>query len=80
MRGGGLRESTQSWAELLRDCRRRGMRAPELVNGDGAMGPWRALVVAVFPAARHQSCWVQQIRNAVHVPSKYAQPGARYGF
>jgi hypothetical protein len=34
----GLRESTESWADLLRDCRRRGMRDPELVVGDGAMG------------------------------------------
>lgn len=38
----GLRESTESWADLLRDCRRRGMRAPMLVVGDGAMGLWRA--------------------------------------
>lgn len=49
----GLRESTESWADLLRDCRRRGMRDPELVVGDGAMGLWKALA-AVFPAARHQ--------------------------
>lgn len=39
----GLRESTESWADLLRDCRRRGMRDPELVVGDGAMGLWKAL-------------------------------------
>jgi transposase-like protein len=38
----GLRESTESWADLLRDCRRRGMRDPELVVDDGAMGLWRA--------------------------------------
>ncbi len=43
----GLRESTESWADLLRDCRRRGMRDPELVVGDGAMGLWRALAEAV---------------------------------
>src|SRR4051794_32163501 len=36
----GLRESTESWADLLRDCRRRGMRDPMLVVGDGAMGLW----------------------------------------
>ena len=53
----GLRESTESWADLLRDCRRRGMRDPELVVGDGAMGLWKALA-EVFPAARHQRCWV----------------------
>jgi putative transposase len=51
----GLRESTESWADLLRDCRRRGMRDPELVVGDGAMGLWRALA-EVFPQARHQRC------------------------
>lgn len=39
----GLRESTESRADLLRDCRRRGMRDPELVVGDGAMGLWKAL-------------------------------------
>ena len=39
----GLRESSESWAGLLRDCRRRGMRDSELVVGDGAMGLWRAL-------------------------------------
>jgi putative transposase len=38
----GMRESTESWADLLRDCRRRGMRDPELVVGEGAMGLWRA--------------------------------------
>ncbi|MFJ2022169.1 MULTISPECIES: IS256 family transposase [Streptomyces] len=60
----GLRESTESWADLLRDCRRRGVRAPELVVGDGAMGLWRALT-EVFPQARHQRCWVHKSRNVV---------------
>lgn len=54
----GLRESAESWADLLRDCRRRGIMDPELVVGDGAMGLLRALA-EVFPAARHQRCWVQ---------------------
>ncbi|MFI5679988.1 IS256 family transposase [Streptomyces cellulosae] len=72
----GLRESTESWADLLRDCRRRGMRDPELVVGDGAMGLWRALV-EVFPAARHQHCWVHKIRNVVNALPKSAQPGAK---
>ncbi len=53
----GLRESAEWWADLLRDCRRRGMRDPELVLGDGAMGLWKALA-EVFPAAPHQRCWV----------------------
>ncbi|BDM74947.1 IS256 family transposase (plasmid) [Streptomyces nigrescens] len=69
----GLRESTESWADLLRDCRRRGMRAPELVVGDGAMGLWRALA-EVFPAARHQRCWVHKARNVSNCLPKSAQP------
>ncbi|MBB4789554.1 transposase-like protein [Streptomyces nodosus] len=51
----GLRESTESWVDLLRDCRRGGMCDPKLVVGDGAMGLWRALA-EVLPAARHQRC------------------------
>lgn len=72
----GLRESTESWADLLRDCRRRGMRDPELVVGDGAMGLWRALA-EVFPQARHQRCWVHKARNVVNALPKSAQPGAK---
>lgn len=71
----GLRESTESWADLLRDCRRRGMRDPELVVGDGAMGLWKALP-EVFPAARHQRCWVHKARNVANCLPKSAQPGA----
>jgi len=71
----GLRESTESWADLLRDCRRRGMRDPELVVGDGAMGLWKALA-AVVPAARHQRCWVHKARNITNALPKSAQPGA----
>ncbi|MFE1837271.1 IS256 family transposase [Streptomyces sviceus] len=71
----GLRESTESWADLLRDSRRRGMRDPELVVGDGAMGLWKALV-EVFPAARHQRCWVDKARNVTNTLPKSAQPGA----
>ncbi|WP_318219416.1 IS256 family transposase [Streptomyces sp. SCL15-6] len=72
----GLRESTESWADLLRDCRRRGMRDPELVVGDGSMGLWRALA-EVFPQARHQRCWVHKTRNVVNALPKSAQPGAK---
>ncbi|WSB19192.1 IS256 family transposase [Streptomyces albidoflavus] len=71
----GLRESTESWADLLRDCRRRGMRDPELVVGDGAMGLWKALP-EVFPASRHQRCWVHKARNVANCLPKSAQPGA----
>ncbi|MFF7238182.1 IS256 family transposase [Streptomyces collinus] len=70
----GLRESTESRADLLRDCRRRGMRDPELVIGDGAIGLWKALA-EVFPAARHQRCWVHKARNVTNCLPKSAQPG-----
>ncbi|MER5689840.1 IS256 family transposase [Streptomyces sp. NPDC002205] len=72
----GLRESTESWADLLRDCRRRGMRDPALVVGDGAMGLWNALA-EVFPDARHQRCWVHKTRNVANALPKSAQPGAK---
>ena len=60
----GTRESTDDWAELLRDCRRRGMRAPVVMVGDGALGLWRALR-EVFPATREQRCWVHRSRKAI---------------
>ncbi len=71
----GLRESTESWADLLRACPRRGMRDPELVVGDGAMGLWKALA-EVFPTTRHQWCWVHKARNVTNALPKSAQPGA----
>ena len=43
----GFRESTESWADLLRDCRRRGMTAPVLAVGDGALGFWKAVARGV---------------------------------
>src|SRR3954454_19328641 len=52
----GYRESAESWADLLRDCARRGMRAPVLAMGDGALGFWGGLR-EVFPATREQRCW-----------------------
>ncbi len=52
----GYRESTESWADLLRDCPRRGMTAPVLAVGDGALGFWNA-VREVFPQTREQRCW-----------------------
>jgi putative transposase len=72
----GERESTLSWAELLRDCRRRGMRAPVVMVGDGALGLWRALE-AVFPATRHQRDWVHKTANVLACLPKAVQAGAR---
>lgn len=53
----GYRESTESWAELLRSLRDRGLAAPTLATGDGALGFWAALR-DVFPTTREQRCWV----------------------
>jgi transposase-like protein len=72
----GYRESTESWADLLRDCARRGMRAPVLAAGDGALGFWAALR-EVFPQAREQRCWFHKIANILGAMPKSAHPGAK---
>lgn len=72
----GYRESTESWADLLRDCARRGMRAPVLAVGDGALGFWGALR-EVFPATREQRCWVHKTANVLAALPKSAHPGAK---
>jgi transposase-like protein len=72
----GHRESTESWADLLRDCRRRGMRAPVLAAGDGALGFWAA-IRDVFPDTREQRCWLHVIANVLNCLPKSAQPGAK---
>ena len=72
----GYRESTESWGDLLRDLRRRGMRAPVVAVGDGALGFWGALR-EVFPETRAQRCWVHKVANVLSALPKSAQPGAR---
>jgi putative transposase len=72
----GERESTDSWAELLRDLRRRGMQAPVVAVGDGALGLWAALR-DVFPATRHQRDWVHKVANVLGCVPKAVQAGAR---
>jgi putative transposase len=72
----GFRESTESWAELLRDCRRRGMRAPVLAVGDGALGFWAA-VRDVFPETREQRCWWHKIGNVLAALPKSVHAGAK---
>jgi transposase-like protein len=71
----GYRESTESWADLLRDCRRRGMTAPVLAVGDGALGFWAA-VREVFPATREQRCWWHKQANVLAALPKSAHPAA----
>lgn len=69
----GYRESTESWSELLRDLKRRGMRAPVLAIGDGALGFWGALR-EVFPESREQRCWVHKIANVLDAVPSSLQP------
>ncbi|MFD6358110.1 IS256 family transposase [Nocardia tengchongensis] len=71
----GFRESSESWADLLRDARRRGMRAPVLAVGDGALGFWKALR-EVFPATKEQRCWWHKQGNVLAALPKSAHPGA----
>ena len=73
----GVRESAQSWRELLVDLKARGLNvAPELATGDGALGFWKALE-AVFPATRHQRCWVHKTSNALNKLPRSVQPAAK---
>jgi transposase-like protein len=72
----GERESTDSWAEVLRDLRRRGMRAPVVMVGDGALGLWAALR-DVFPETRQQRDWVHKVTNVLGCLPKAVQAGAR---
>jgi transposase-like protein len=72
----GYRESTESWADLLRDCARRGMRAPVLAAGDGALGFWGALR-EVFPGTKEQRCWFHKIASVLAALPKSAHPGAK---
>jgi len=74
----GTRESTDDWAELLRDLRRRGMGAPVVMVGDGALGLWRALR-EVFPQTREQKCWVHKVRNVLGALPQSVHAGARKG-
>ena len=72
----GFRESAESWADLLRDCKRRGMSAPVLAVGDGALGFWKA-VRDVFPATKEQRCWWHKIGNVLAALPKSAHPAAK---
>ncbi len=60
----GYRESTESWAGVLRDMKRRGLNEPRLVVGDGALGAWAALR-DVYPGAGEQRCWFHASGNII---------------
>jgi glycosyltransferase involved in cell wall biosynthesis len=72
----GYRESTDSWATVLRDLKRRGLRAPAVAVGDSALGFWAA-VGAVWPETREQRCWVHRLANVLDTLPKRLQPKAR---
>ena len=72
----GVRESTQSWREVLLSLKSRGMNTPKLGIGDGAMGFWSALE-EVFPVTRQQRCWQHKTMNVLNCLPKLSQPKAK---
>jgi putative transposase len=73
----GVRESAQSWRELLIDIKQRGLEiAPDLAVGDGALGFWKA-IEQVFPSTRHQRCWVHKTANVLNKVALSVQTNMR---
>jgi len=72
----GVRESTQSWREVLLKLKDRGMNTPQLATGDGALGFWAALD-EVYPETRHQRCWVHKTVNILNYLPKSSQAKAK---
>lgn len=72
----GIRESTQSWREVLLKLKSRGMNTPKLGIGDGAMGFWAALE-EVYPDTRQQRCWMHKTGNVLNCLPKSIQPKAK---
>lgn len=73
----GVRESAQSWRELLVDLKARGLSiAPRIAVGDGALGFWKALE-ELFPATRHQRCWQHKVLNVLNKVPKSVQPNMK---
>ena len=72
----GVRESTQSWREVLLKLKSRGMNIPELAIGDGAMGFWAALE-EVYPESRQQRCWMHKTMNVLNCLPKSGQAKAQ---
>ena len=72
----GHRESTESWADVLRDLKRRGMRAPVVAVGDGALGFWAAMR-KVWPETTEARCWVHKAANILSALPKSTQRSAR---
>ena len=72
----GYRESAESWREVLRDLKRRGMQSPALAIGDGALGFWAA-VRDIWPEARHQRDWCHKMSNVLDKLPRRLQPKAK---
>ena len=72
----GVRESTQSWREILFKLKSRGMNSPELAIGDGALGFWTALE-EIYPKTRQQRCWMHKTGNVLNTLPKSSQPKAK---
>src|SRR6187397_3374070 len=73
----GVRESAQSWRELLVEVKSRGLTiAPEIAVGDGALGFWKALD-EIYPGTRHQRCWLHKIGNVLNKVVKSVQPAMK---
>ena len=71
----GVRESAQSWRELLLDLKRRGLAvAPDLAIADGALGFWKA-IEEVWPRTRSQRCWVHKTANVLNKLPKSQHSG-----
>jgi putative transposase len=72
----GVRESTQSWREVLLQLKSRGMHRPQLAIGDGAMGFWAALE-EIYPETRQQRCWMHKTMNVLNYLPKSTQGKAK---
>ena len=72
----GVRESTQSWCEVLLNLKEWGMNAPKLAIGDGAMGFWAAMD-EIYPTTRQQRCWQHKTMNVLNCLPKLSQPKAK---
>lgn len=72
----GYRESTESWAGVMRDLKARGATEPRLVIGDGALGTWAALR-DVYTAAKRQACWVHKVARVLDALPKRLQSRAK---
>jgi putative transposase len=73
----GVRESAQSWRELLVEIKRRGLSIPpRLAVGDGALGFWKALD-ELFPGTHHQRCWLHKAANVLNKVPQSVQPGLK---